>query len=282
VALQGVAQQQTRNAQSTSYYWSRREKPGASNRILPARKGPSLDQTFPPWSSCQHRYSPAGSCCSHLQERRQLSNGEENPFSNQMSKGFGAKQQTKEQYIKNFIKSSKALRNGFATPEEAKLNQSRTWFNQYIKNETRSSREQLLTPKVQPLTICSNYKPPGLDCSNIILAGFNGQWRVLIFERQDKSLDFDIAVWAGCNYRFHSEVIKQSIISKHGTETYNIWRNMVKADIDSLRELIKVMSSQVDSVPWSYTCSISAARLCQQVGISTYRGAAFLFPPTYR
>jgi len=199
-----------------------------------------------------------------------------------MPKGFGAKQQTKEQYIKNFFKTSKAICDGFATPEEAKFNQSRIWFNECIKNVTRSSRQQLLTSKVQPLTICSNYKPPGVHNSNSILAGFNGQWRVLIFERQDKSLDFEIAVWNGCNYRFHSEVIKQSIISKHGTETYNSWKNMVKADIDSLRELIKVMSSQVDSVPWSYTCSISAARLCQQVGISTYRGLAFLFPQTYQ
>ena len=95
-------------------------------------------------------------------------------------------------------------------------------------------------------------------------------------------MDLDIGVLSGRGYRFHSDVIKQSIIRRFGIEAYNQWRALVKSDIGSLKELIQVIQTQIDFVPWSYTCSQSSARLCEQVGVSTYRGAAFLFPASYR
>lgn len=199
-----------------------------------------------------------------------------------MPKGFGNKRQTKEQYIKNFVRTSKQLLSGFETPEEAKHYYSKKWFAEFVDSSTDYSAEQLLNPTPQKLAIHMNPKVKREGIYKIALAGFNGIWRVMLLERPDKSLDLDIGVLAGSGYRFHSEVIKQSIIRHFGIRVYSEWRALVKSDIGSLKELIQLIQTQIDCVPWSYTCSQSSARLCQQVGVSTYRGAAFLFPASYR
>jgi hypothetical protein len=198
-----------------------------------------------------------------------------------MSKGFGSKKQTKAQYIKNFIKSSKSLLCGFNSPEEAKHYHSRKWFYEYSSTNNDYSVEQLLNPPYRNLEIHANSRDAVPGNTKIVLTGFNGIWRVMIKERPDESLDLDIAVMAGSCYRFHSDVIKQSIVKKFGIEAFNQWRAIVKSDIESLKELIQLIQTQIDFVPWSYTCSQSSARLCNKVGISTYRGAAFLFPADY-
>ncbi len=59
-----------------------------------------------------------------------------------MPKGFSTKQQTKDQYIKNFIKSSKQLLNGFETPEEAKHYYSNKWFAEFADSNNDYSIEQ--------------------------------------------------------------------------------------------------------------------------------------------
>ena len=199
-----------------------------------------------------------------------------------MPKGFGAKQQSKEQYIKNFIKSSKALLAGFETPEEAKNYFSNKWYAEFVDSNNDYTVDQLLNPRRKDLSIHSDPKIARPGMRKIKLAGFNSIWRVLLIERSDKSLDLDIGVLAGKSYRFHSEVIKQSIIRRFGINVYNEWRALVKSDIGSLKDLIHVIQTQIDFVPWSYTCSQSSARLCEQVGVSTHRGAAFLFPDSYR
>ena len=199
-----------------------------------------------------------------------------------MLKGFGAKQQTKDQYIKNFMRTSKKVLNGFNTPEEAKYYQSNLWFKQYAYSSNDYSMEQLLNPKKENLKIDLTPKPKSNGMDKIVLTGYNGIWRILLHERSDKSIDFDIAVCSGKCYRFHSEVIKQSIQSGFGIDVYNQWRALVKSDQNSLKQLIHLIQSQINFIPWSYTCSQSSARLCEQVGISTYRGAAFLFPASYR
>jgi hypothetical protein len=199
-----------------------------------------------------------------------------------MPKGFGLKQQTKPQYIANFMKTSRALLAGFQTPEEARQYFSNKWFDEYSNSNNNYSVEQLLNPPYRDLVIDIN--PNGAAAGNckIALKGFNGIWRVMLLERPDQSLDLDIGVMAGSCYRFHSEVIKNSIVKRFGSDIYSQWRAMVKSDIESLRELIQIIRTEINSVPWSYTCSQSSARLCNQVGISTYRGVAFLFPASYK
>jgi hypothetical protein len=199
-----------------------------------------------------------------------------------MSTGFGAKKQTKEQYMKNFFKTSKALLNGFSTPEEAKQNQSREWFNKYVRYGNKCSTKELLNPKREKLRLDYNFKLPGDNLTNVVFAGFNGLRRVIVFEREDRSYDFDISVLVGTRYRFHPDLIKHAICASRGADIYDEWKRLSKADIDSLAELIQLISSKLKSVAWSYTCSISSAKLCQEAGVSTHRCAAFLFPACYQ
>jgi hypothetical protein len=195
-----------------------------------------------------------------------------------MPKKLHSKEQSKKQYIKNLIKNSKEVCAGFRTPEEAKECYSNYWFHKYYLLNNDYSVRQLLDPERQPLTIKDT---PSSSRENGRLIGHNGLWRICIHPRSRKSLDFDIAVKSGSQYRFHSRVIQHSIVSRHGTEVYDQWRRMVKDDIESLRTLVSRIKSQLTCVPWSYTCSQSAANLCEQVGVSTYRGTAFLFPDSF-
>jgi hypothetical protein len=184
----------------------------------------------------------------------------------------------KTEYIRKYITTSKEVCAGFRTPEEAKEAHSNLWFDQfYLKNNDFSAKE-LLNPKREPLRIEGNIST-GHNTSKLL--AYNGMWRIYIHPRNRKSLDFDISVIAGRAYRFHSEVIRHSITSQHGQSVYDQWRQIVKEDIDSLRTLVNKVKSRITSIPWSYTCSHSASNLCDQVGIKTYRGTAFIFPDSF-
>ena len=184
----------------------------------------------------------------------------------------------KTEYIRKYITKSKEVCAGFRTPEEAKDAHSKLWFDQfYLKNNDFSAKE-LLNPKRESLRIEGSMSNAN---ANSKLVAYNGMWRIYIHPRNRKSLDFDISVFAGSAYRFHSEVIRHSISSRHGRSVYDQWRQIVKDDIDSLRTLVKTVQSRLTSIPWSYTCSQSAANLCDQAGIKTYRGTAFIFPDSF-
>ena len=153
------------------------------------------------------------------------------------------------------------------------------WYDKYSLENNDYTLSELLNLKHKSLEI-KNKRVTGKYGGNAII-GYNGIWRIYVHPSNRKSLDFDIAVKAGNGYRFHSRVIKHSITSRHGKTAYATWRKAVKNDIDSLKLLVTAIRSELTSVPWSYTCSPSAARLCEQVGVSTHRGAAFLFPSCY-
>lgn len=199
-----------------------------------------------------------------------------------MSNGFGIKTQSKDQFIKNFIKTSKALLSGFETPEEAKQHFSKMWFKEYSLKHNEYTIGELLNPVCRNLEIEFNPDFKNYRIGKVALVGYNGIWRVMLLKRPDNSLELDIAVMAGSCYRFHSEVIKFSITNTYGLDVYNQWRIMVNSNLGSLTQLIQVIRSKINHVAWSYTCSPSSARLCNRVGISTSRGAAFLFPANYR
>lgn len=186
--------------------------------------------------------------------------------------------QKKQHYIKSTIKNSKEILAGFSTPEEAKIYHSNLWFSKYCCVNNDYSVKELLEPARQQMSFKGGISK---ESPNGILAGHNGLWRIIIHPRSRKSFDFDIAVRAGREYRFHSKVIRHSIISRHGETAYEQWREMAKADIQSLKDLIHETQSRINIIPWSYTCSKSAANLCEAVGISTYRGTAFLFPESF-
>lgn len=195
-----------------------------------------------------------------------------------MPKNRQSKEHLKKQYIKNMIKTSNEVLAGFGTPEEAKMYHSKLRFDRYFLEWNDYPVKQLLSPPRKPLSIEGSLSRAGTKGA---IKGFNGLWRIYIHPRSRKSLDFDISVFSGGGYRFHPKVIKHSITSRHGQDVYDQWRKIVKEDLESLRMLIKEIRSHITSIPWSYTCSQSSANLCEQVGISTYRGTAFLFPDSY-
>lgn len=195
-----------------------------------------------------------------------------------MPKQRRSKEQLKKDYIKRYIANSKEVCAGFSSPEEAKKNYSKAWFDEFYLKHHDYSSNMLLNPKHEPLRLQGAISS---GARNSRLIGYNGFWRLCVRPRSRKSLDFDIAVIAGCEYRFHSGVIKHSIVSRHGKSTYDQWRKLVKDDIDSLAILVNAFKSHLTSVPWSYTCSQSSANLCEQVGITTHRGTAFLFPDSF-
>jgi len=187
-------------------------------------------------------------------------------------------EQTKLQYIKNMIKTSKEIRGRFSTPEEAKRYYSNLWHSHYYLADNDYSAKQLLNPAREALRIEGGIPTTGNTGK---LMAYNGLWRITIHPRSRKSLDFTVSVKAGSTYRFHSKTIKHSILSRHGKSAYDQWRQIVKEDIESLGVLVQKVQSLISTIPWSYTCSQSAANLCEQVGISTYRGTAFLFPDSF-
>ena len=200
-----------------------------------------------------------------------------------MSSQFSLKQETKKQYIKNFFKNSKALLAGFSTPEQARDYHQKAWFEKFCDKNNDYTREELLFPKHNQLDVCYSASRLGQrHKQGNVLKGFNGLWRVNVFSRHNKTLDLDISVRAGREYRFHSGVIKNSICSKYGAETYDQWRQIVKADLASLDVLVGEVRKHLKTVPWSYTCSPSSERLCKQVPVYVHRGVAFLFPDSYR
>lgn len=188
------------------------------------------------------------------------------------------KEQVKKQYIKDLIRSSKEILAGFTTPEEAKNFHANLWFDQYHAKHNDFSSSELLNPIHEQLRFGRGMPSAG---NKVNLVGYNGLWRIFIHPRSRKSLDFDISVKAGSTYRFHSKVIKHSIVSRHGHSCYEQWRKLVRDDISSLKTLVQEVRSRISSVAWSYTCSQSSANLCEQVGVSTYRGTAFLFPDSF-
>jgi hypothetical protein len=270
------------NAWSASYLLSRGQasRRRLKSNITTPERDFLVDQTFPPWSSCQHRYPPAGSCHSQLQERRHLRSGKDDIFSNPMHTGFGLKQQTKDQFIRNFMSTSKLIKGRWESPEEAGRFHGKMWFNKFRGTRNDYSIDQLLNPVRKHLTVTTRPESRSED-RQLSVIGYNGIWRILLIERADKSLELDIGVLVGTHYRFHSEVIKHSIVSRFGQEVYNQWRDLANSEVGSLKALAQAVGSQTKHVAWSYICSDSSARLCEKVGIKTYRGTAFLFPDSY-
>jgi len=104
-----------------------------------------------------------------------------------------------------------------------------------------------------------------------------GFWKLRVIKSSVNDLvDFTISVLVGNKWRYYPPAIKRQIVSQHGLETYNLWRQTVLGDLDSLRSLIG--SLNLKEYAYSVTCCDSAKRLCMQVGLEVQSDIAFLLP----
>lgn len=104
-----------------------------------------------------------------------------------------------------------------------------------------------------------------------------GFWKLRVIKSSVNDLvDFTISVLVGNKWRFCPLAIKRHIVSQHGLETYNLWRQTVLGDLDSLRFLIS--SLDLTEYAYSVTCCDPSKRLCKQVGLEVQSDIAFLLP----
>lgn len=104
-----------------------------------------------------------------------------------------------------------------------------------------------------------------------------GFWKLRVIKSSVNDLvDFTISVLVGNKWRFYPPAIKRHIVSQHGLETFNLWRQTVLDDLDSLRSLIS--SLDLTEYAYSVTCCDSSKRLCKQVGLEVQNDIAFLLP----
>lgn len=104
-----------------------------------------------------------------------------------------------------------------------------------------------------------------------------GFWKLRVIKSSVNDLvDFTISVLVGNKWRFYPPAIKRHIVSQHGLETYNLWRQTVLGDLDSLRFLVS--SLDLTEYAYSVTCCDSSKRLCKQVGLEVQSDIAFLLP----
>ena len=104
-----------------------------------------------------------------------------------------------------------------------------------------------------------------------------GFWKLRVIKSSANDLvDFTISVLVGNKWRFYPPAIKRHIVSQHDLETYNLWRQIVLGDLDSLRYLVS--SLDLTEYAYSVTCCDSSKRLCKQVGLEVQSDIAFLLP----
>ncbi len=201
-----------------------------------------------------------------------------------MNKGFGVKGESKTRFIDNFFKHSKKVNSHFETPEEAQAAFGKDWYYTYASTKHRAGKEETLSPDRKELTLErgeSLFKIIG--DSSVALGAWLGIWRILIHKRPKcNTFDFDISVNTGGRYRFHPEVIRDTISAAHGKEFYSLWREQVLKEIPDLEILINETRKELTTAAWSYTCCESAARLCKRVGLKQKHRTVFLFPDSYQ
>ena len=153
-----------------------------------------------------------------------------------MSKGFGDRGESKTQFIDNFFKNSKRVLGHFGTPEEAQEANANHWYNTFVSTRHSASKEETLYPERKELTFeRGDSLLKIIDDSSIALGAWLGVWRILIHKRHKcNTYDFDISVNAGGRYRFHPEVIRDTISAAHGKEFYSLWRAQVLKEIPDL------------------------------------------------
>ena len=115
------------------------------------------------------------------------------------------------------------------------------------------------------------------------MTAVQGCWQFDVYQLAEEGrYEYTISVAAAYNggyvYRSSPELIQDHLSSRFGKGDYLKWKESVLSDIDSLRNLVKVVQQNINRVIPSVTCSDRSARLCEQVGIPVERGIAFLFP----
>ena len=157
-----------------------------------------------------------------------------------MNKGFGVKGESKTRFMNNFFKNSRAVKSYFETPEEAQEAFGKNWYYTYASTKHRAGKQETPSPDRKELTLeRGDSLLKIIGGSSVALGAWLGIWRILIHKREKcNTFDFDISVNTGSHYRFHPEVIRDTISAAHGKEFYSLWREQVLKEVPDLEILI--------------------------------------------
>ena len=110
-----------------------------------------------------------------------------------------------------------------------------------------------------------------------------GYWGLTVqYDSNIKQWDFTFNVKVGgpntpgARGQFHPRAIRQRIVTQHGVEVYEKWREMVMGDWENLMEVKAAWNPPVPLVG-SIACSPSSERLCKKMGFDVRSGVVFWF-----
>ena len=208
--------------------------------------------------------------------------------------GFGVRIKQKKDFQKKSIKhyfsdTSLLRRSDLPTWSSFVQGQREFWDDNYLNrkfDDSPGSIAELLTPQNAPFHVigidelmqtCKIVNPQHKGIQKL-WQSFKGQWCMSVDKQTNGNYDFTISVHADGVSRFHSEAIKRRLIKNYGVEAFNAWRQIVLSDLPSLQFLVDDMKTRIRRVHASVTCTESATRLCQRVGIPVKNDIAFLIP----
>ena len=162
-----------------------------------------------------------------------------------MSIGFAATTQTSDQFIKNFFKQKKNIRNEVEFEME-----KRNFKNDDAKNLLNPiNLNLLLDPKYKAPAFYKNPKFEGFDDIDIHFQTEIGLWSIwTYFEPHNGDYNFTVSVNGGNVYSFHPENIEKRVVSKFGETAYQTWKQHVLDDIDGLQMGIDQIRKHKDKI----------------------------------
>lgn len=194
-----------------------------------------------------------------------------------MNKGFKVQTLSSKERALQVLKTDYFLKDG-QYRDLVSRNREQHFWNNFAGKDASCTRKELFTP-------CDDRFVASLDVTTTpggkpLYTLFNeskGFWKLRVVRSSVNDLtDFTISVLVGNKWRYYPAAIKRHIVRDHGLDVFHQWRDVVLADIDSLRQLIS--AAKFDGYAYSATCCDSSKRLCQRAGLEVQRDIAFLFP----
>ena len=121
------------------------------------------------------------------------------------------------------------------------------------------------------------YSVVGRHNTQVLYVANTDFWNVIV--KRDKNrqsnerITFQIGVKVGPHSFFHPKLIKERICDWFDIQTYNIWREIIKADLKNLAPYISAFNPPCNIS--SVVCGDSSASVCTSIGIPVKHGNAY-------